>query len=161
MFFFLQKSIFVDIFFSFNPNRVMGINGGHFPAICRVCSEISGNLLLRVSFIDGHILIETDKINSDQIDSTLIDLLTPFLINYICVWCLMSSCCVLVWFLDLMNMLSTKEREIDAHFVLNDYCVPHLQPHNRYTITQYFSQINIVPAIIKVRCLYSLYSTHF
>ena len=35
--FFIQKSIFVDIFFSFIPNRVMGINGGYFPAICRVC----------------------------------------------------------------------------------------------------------------------------
>ena len=34
---FLQKSIFVDIFFSCNPNRVMGVNGGYFPAICRVC----------------------------------------------------------------------------------------------------------------------------
>ena len=32
----LQKSIFVDIFISFNPNRGMGINGGYFPAICRV-----------------------------------------------------------------------------------------------------------------------------
>ena len=31
--FFVQKSIFVDIFFSFIPNRVMGINGGYFPAI--------------------------------------------------------------------------------------------------------------------------------
>ena len=30
--------MFVHIFFSFNPNRVMGINGGYFPAICRVCS---------------------------------------------------------------------------------------------------------------------------
>ena len=35
---FIQKSIFVDIFSSFNPNRVMGINGGYLPAICRVCS---------------------------------------------------------------------------------------------------------------------------
>ena len=31
----MQKSRFVDIFFSFNPNRVMGINGGYIPAICR------------------------------------------------------------------------------------------------------------------------------
>ena len=30
--------MFVDIFFSFNPNRVLGINGGYFPAICWVCS---------------------------------------------------------------------------------------------------------------------------
>ena len=30
-------AIFVDIFFSFNPNRVMGINGGYFPAFCLVC----------------------------------------------------------------------------------------------------------------------------
>ena len=37
---FTQKSIFVDIFFSFNPNRVMGINGGDFPAICWVCLKV-------------------------------------------------------------------------------------------------------------------------
>ena len=34
---FLYQNQFVDILFSFNPNRVMGINGGYFPAICRVC----------------------------------------------------------------------------------------------------------------------------
>ena len=32
---FVEKLI-VDIFFSFNPNRVMRINGGYFPAICWV-----------------------------------------------------------------------------------------------------------------------------
>ena len=35
---FIQKSIFVD-FFSFNPNRVMGINVSYFPAICWVCFQ--------------------------------------------------------------------------------------------------------------------------
>ena len=34
---FLYKNHFLLIFSSFNPNRVMGINGGHFPASCRVC----------------------------------------------------------------------------------------------------------------------------
>ena len=47
---FKQKSIVVDIFFSFNPNRVMGINGGYFQAICRVCSQL---LSLFVATIKG------------------------------------------------------------------------------------------------------------
>ena len=47
---FKQKSIVVDIFFSFNPNKVMGINGGYFPAICRVCSHL---LSLFVATIKG------------------------------------------------------------------------------------------------------------
>ena len=42
---FIQKSIFDDIFFSFNPNRVMRINGGYFPAICRVCLELKITIL--------------------------------------------------------------------------------------------------------------------
>ena len=47
---FIQKSIFVDIFFYFNPNRVMGIN-----AICRVC--------LMVSTHENKKLREDDKSN--------------------------------------------------------------------------------------------------
>ena len=53
--FLYQKSIFVDIFFSFNPNRVMGINDGYFPVFCRVCfkwqrSDIIGLLLVFLQF---------------------------------------------------------------------------------------------------------------
>ena len=51
MFFIIQKSIFVDIFFSFNPNRVMGINGGYFPAICRVCFSYRPGKNLRISSV--------------------------------------------------------------------------------------------------------------
>ena len=35
---FLYKNQFVDIFF-FDPNRVMGINGAYFPALCQVCCK--------------------------------------------------------------------------------------------------------------------------
>ena len=42
---------FVDIFFSFNPNRVIGINGGYFPAICRVCLT---RLLNARKFVHSH-----------------------------------------------------------------------------------------------------------
>ena len=48
---FIQKSYF-DIFFSFNPNRVMGINGGYFPAICRVCFFYLSDFLISVANIE-------------------------------------------------------------------------------------------------------------
>ena len=58
---FMQKSIFVDIFFSFNPNRVMGINGGYFPAICRECFHLCSRLLK--TFSKAIVPIITDVYN--------------------------------------------------------------------------------------------------
>ena len=61
---FLYKNQFLLIFSSFNPNRVMGINDGYFPAICQVGSQnlTRGESVGKISVLHFLILIRLTEL---------------------------------------------------------------------------------------------------